>query len=74
VPSRVDTPVLRQQEALRQWKNIRRKQRRDEFTRPREIAEIFAFLASHEANFINGSNGYAEDGFLNFKYDLKPQV
>jgi hypothetical protein len=73
VPARADTPVLRQWEALRLWENSRGHQRRDEFTRPPEIAEIFAFLASHEANCINGSNGYAEDDSLNFKYDLKPQ-
>ena len=72
-PGRVDTPMLRQYEALGLWDHIRREQMRDEFTRPREIAEVFAFLASAEANCINGSTVYADDGFVNFKYPLMAQ-
>ena len=73
-PGRVDTPMLRQYEALGLWEHIRREQMRNEFTQPREIADIFAFLASGEANCINGSTVYAEDGFMNFKYPLTPQA
>lgn len=72
-PGRVDTPLLRQYEALGLWEHIRREQMRSEFTQPREIAEVFAFLASDEANCINGNTICAEDGFLNFKYPLLPQ-
>jgi NAD(P)-dependent dehydrogenase (short-subunit alcohol dehydrogenase family) len=69
-PGRVDTPMLRQYEALGLWEHIRREQMRGEFTQPEEIADIFAFLASDESNCINGSTVYAEDGFMNFKYPL----
>lgn len=69
-PGRVDTPMLRQYEALGLWEHIRREQMRNEFTQPAEIADVFAFLACDEANCINGSTVYAEDGFLNFKYPL----
>ncbi|MCP5204003.1 MAG: SDR family oxidoreductase [Pseudomonadales bacterium] len=69
-PGRVDTPMLRQYQALGLWEHIRREQMRNEFTRPEEIADVFAFLASDEANCINGSTVCAEDGFLNFKYPL----
>lgn len=69
-PGRVDTPMLRQYEALGLWEHIRREQMRNEFTQPSEIADVFAFLASDEANCINGSTVNAEDGFLNFKYPL----
>ena len=69
-PGRVDTPMLRQYQALGLWEHIRREQMRNEFTQPAEIADVFAFLASDEANCINGSTVCAEDGFLNFKYPL----
>ena len=71
-PGRVDTPLLRQYEALGLWDHIRREQMRSEFTHPSEIADVFAFLASDEANCINGSTVCAEDGFLNFKSPLLP--
>jgi len=69
-PGRVDTPMLRQYEALGLWEHIRREQMREEFTQPVEIANLFAFLASEQANCINGSTVAADDGFQNFKYPL----
>ena len=69
-PGRVDTPLLRQYEALGLWEHIRKEQMRGEFTQPAEIADVFAFLASEEANCINGSTVCAEDGFINVKYPL----
>ena len=69
-PGRVDTPLLRQYEALGLWEHIRKEQMRGEFTRPVEIANLYAFLASDDANCINGTTVAAEDGFLNFKYPL----
>ncbi len=71
-PGRVETPMLRQYEELGLWEHIRREQMRNEFTQPSEIADVFAFLASAEANCINGSTVFAEDGFLQFKYPLLP--
>lgn len=70
-PGRVDTPMLRQYEALGLWEHIRREHMRAEFTQPVEIARVYAFLASEEANCINGSTVNAEDGFVNFKYPLQ---
>lgn len=72
-PGRVDTPLLRQYEALGLWEHIKKEQMRNEFTQPEEIANIFAFLASDESNCINGTTVCAEDGFLNFKYPLLAQ-
>ncbi len=71
-PGRVDTPMLRQYEAIGLWEHIRREQMRNEFTQPAEIADVFAFLASGEANCINGCTVSADDGFSNFKYPLLP--
>ncbi len=73
-PGRVDTPLLRQDEALGLWEHIRSEHMRDEFTQPKEIANVYAFLASDEANCINGTTVAAEDGFLNFKYPLLSAV
>ena len=69
-PGRVDTPLLRQYEALGLWEHIRREQMRSEFTQPVEIANVYAFLASDKANCINGTTVAAEDGFMNFNYPL----
>lgn len=69
-PGRVDTPLLRQYEALGLWEHIRKEQMRGEFTQPVEIANLYAFLASDDANCINGTTVAAEDGFMNFKYPL----
>jgi meso-butanediol dehydrogenase / (S,S)-butanediol dehydrogenase / diacetyl reductase len=69
-PGRVDTPLLRQYEALGLWDHIRKEQMRGEFTQPVEIANLYAFLASDDANCINGTTVAAEDGYLNFKYPL----
>ena len=69
-PGRVDTPMLRQYEALGLWEHIRREHMRDTFTQPEEIARVFAFLASSDANCINGTTVNGDDGFVNFKYPL----
>lgn len=69
-PGRVDTPMLRQYEALGLWEHIRREHMRAEFTQPVEIARVFAFLASEDANCINGTTVNADDGFVKFKYPL----
>ena len=71
-PGRVDTPLLRKYEDLGLWDHIRREQMRETFTQPEEIASVVAFLASSDANCINGTTVYADDGFANFKYPLLP--
>lgn len=69
-PGRVDTPLLRKYDELGLWDHIRKEQMRNTFTQPEEIAAIFAFLASDEANVINGNTVNADDGFVNFKFPL----
>ncbi|WP_430461466.1 SDR family NAD(P)-dependent oxidoreductase [Thalassolituus sp. LLYu03] len=69
-PGRVDTPMLRQYEALGLWDHIRKEQMRQTFTQPDEIARVVAFLVSDDANCINGVTVSASDGFENFKYPL----
>ncbi len=69
-PGRVDTPLLRQYEALGLWDHIRREQMRETFTQPSEIAAVMVFLASDDANCINGVTVAADDGFTSFKYPL----
>ena len=69
-PGRVDTPMLRQYEALGLWDHIRKEQMRQTFTQPDEIARVVAFLVSDDANCINGVTVSASDGFEHFKYPL----
>ncbi len=69
-PGRVDTPMLRQYEALGLWEHIRKEHMRDTFTQTAEIANVVAFLVSDKANCINGCTVSASDGFENFKYPL----
>jgi NAD(P)-dependent dehydrogenase (short-subunit alcohol dehydrogenase family) len=69
-PGRVDTPLLHQYKELGLWDHIRREQMRETFTRPAEIANVVAFLASDAASCINGCTVNADDGFASFKYPL----
>lgn len=69
-PGRVHTPLLEKYKELGLWDHIRREQMREEFTQPGEIADVVAFLASDEANCINGNTVQASDGFTSFKYPL----
>lgn len=69
-PGRVHTPLLEQYKELGLWEHIRRESMRQTFTRPEEIADVVAFLASDEANCINGTTVDASDGFTQFKYPL----
>ncbi len=69
-PGRVDTPILRDAEALGLLDHMRKEQMRAELTQPEEIANLFAFLASDEANCINGTTIEADDGYCCFKFPL----
>ncbi|MFV0443390.1 MAG: SDR family NAD(P)-dependent oxidoreductase [Planctomycetaceae bacterium] len=69
-PGRVNTPILQPLKEMGLWDHIRREHMRNEFTEPVEIANVMAFLASDDANCINGSTVATEDGFLSFKYPL----
>ena len=69
-PGRVDTPLLREYEPLGLWEHVHKEQMRRTLTQPEEIASVAAFLASDEANCINGSTVNADDGFAGFKFPL----
>ncbi|GGO70616.1 SDR family NAD(P)-dependent oxidoreductase [Bowmanella pacifica] len=69
-PGRVNTPMLHQYKEVGLWDHIRKEHMRETFTQPKEIANVVAFLASEEANSINGVTISAADGFENFKYPL----
>lgn len=70
-PGRVATPIINQfSEELRAL--FASEQLRNALTQPEEIADVVAFLASDEANVINGTVVQVEDGYSTFKqrFDL----
>ena len=70
-PGRVSTPIINQfSEELREL--FASEQLRNKMTEPVEIANVVAFLASDEANVINGTVVSVEDGYSTFKqrFDL----
>ncbi len=70
-PGRVGTPIINQfpPELIAQFAS---EQLRGKLTEPEEIANTVAFLASDEANAINGSVVEVDDGWKQFKvrFDL----
>jgi NAD(P)-dependent dehydrogenase (short-subunit alcohol dehydrogenase family) len=65
-PGRVGTPIINQfSEELRDL--FASEQLRNSLTRPEEIADVVAFLASDEANAINGTVVHVDDGYSAFK-------
>jgi NAD(P)-dependent dehydrogenase (short-subunit alcohol dehydrogenase family) len=70
-PGRVGTPIINQfSKELREL--FASEQMRNKLTEPVEIANAVAFLASDEANAINGTVVRVEDGYSSFKqrFDL----
>ncbi|MDQ0030484.1 SDR family NAD(P)-dependent oxidoreductase [Arthrobacter bambusae] len=65
-PGRVGTPIINQfSEELKQ--TFSSEQLRGVLTEPEEIADVVAFLASDEANVINGTVVHVDDGYSSFK-------
>ncbi|WP_442545617.1 SDR family NAD(P)-dependent oxidoreductase [Arthrobacter sp. KN11-1C] len=65
-PGRVGTPIINQfSEELKQ--TFASEQLRGVMTEPEEIADVVAFLASNEANAINGTVVHVDDGYSSFK-------
>jgi NAD(P)-dependent dehydrogenase (short-subunit alcohol dehydrogenase family) len=68
-PGRVATPIINQfSEDLRA--TFAAEQLRNKMTEPEEIANVVAFLASDEANVINGTVVSVDDGYSVFKQRL----
>lgn len=68
-PGRVGTPIINQfSEELRA--TFAAEQMRNTLTAPEEIADVVAFLASDEANAINGTVVSVDDGYSVFKQRL----
>ncbi len=68
-PGRVGTPIINQfSEELRA--TFAAEQLRNKMTEPEEIANVVAFLASDEANVINGTVVSVDDGYSVFKQRL----
>lgn len=68
-PGRVGTPIINQfsQELKSTFAS---EQLRNSLTKPHEIADVVAFLASDEANVINGTVVHCDDGYSVFKQRL----
>ncbi|MDX2376343.1 SDR family oxidoreductase [Microbacterium sp. LRZ72] len=68
-PGRVGTPIINQfSDELKT--TFASEQLRNKMTEPSEIANVVAFLASDEANVINGTVVQVEDGYSVFKQRL----
>ncbi|PRB03960.1 SDR family NAD(P)-dependent oxidoreductase [Microbacterium sp. MYb64] len=68
-PGRVGTPIINQfSEELKS--TFAAEQLRNRLTAPEEIADVVAFLASDEANAINGTVVSVDDGYSVFKQRL----
>ncbi len=69
LPGRVGTPIINQfSDELR--RTFAAEQLRNKMTEPEEIANVVAFLASDEANVINGTVVHVDDGYSVFKQRL----
>lgn len=72
-PGRVGTPIINQfSDELKQ--TFASEQLRGVMTAPEEIADVVAFLASDEANVINGTVVSVDDGYSSFKQRLQLPV
>lgn len=68
-PGRVGTPIINQfSDELKA--TFAAEQLRNTMTQPSEIADVVAFLASDEANVINGTVVHVDDGYSVFKQRL----
>ncbi|MBO9131044.1 SDR family oxidoreductase [Bacillus sp. 165] len=69
-PGRVNTPILSPYKDFGVWDQMVSEQMRGTLTEPMEIANAVAFLASEEANCINGTCVNLDDGYSSFKARL----
>jgi NAD(P)-dependent dehydrogenase (short-subunit alcohol dehydrogenase family) len=68
-PGRVGTPIINQfSDELK--RTFASEQLRNKMTEPEEIANVVAFLASDEANVVNGTVVHVDDGYSVFKQRL----
>jgi glucose 1-dehydrogenase len=66
-PGTVDTPIIQGYKDMGLEKKLMRQQMRGELMLPDQIANVMAFLASDEADGINGTTVMVDDGYTSFK-------
>jgi NAD(P)-dependent dehydrogenase (short-subunit alcohol dehydrogenase family) len=66
-PAAVDTPLLGDVRSAGLERDLARKQLRRKLIAPEKVAEVVAFLASDEADAINGTVVLVDDGYVSFK-------
>jgi glucose 1-dehydrogenase len=66
-PGTVDTPLLREAKAAGLDRDLARRQMRRKMISPERIADVVVFLASPEADAINGTVVLVDDGYVSFK-------
>ena len=66
-PGAVDTPLLGDLKVAGLDRDLARKQMRRKMIAPEKVAEVVVFLASSEADAINGTVVMIDDGYVSFK-------
>ncbi|MFL5483807.1 MAG: SDR family NAD(P)-dependent oxidoreductase [Gemmatimonadaceae bacterium] len=66
-PGAVDTPLLGEVKTAGLERDLARKQLRRKMIAPEKVAEVVVFLASEEADAINGTVVMVDDGYVSFK-------
>ncbi|WP_139492729.1 SDR family NAD(P)-dependent oxidoreductase [Brevibacillus dissolubilis] len=66
-PGGVDTPIIQGYKDAGLSEHLARQQMRNKLMQPEQIANVVAFLASGEADGINGSVVMVDDGYAEFK-------
>lgn len=69
-PGRIDTPMLNTYKMFGFLDHIKKEGMSNRLIQPKEVVNVFAFLASDEASSINGTQIFADDGFSSFKFPL----
>lgn len=66
-PGTVDTPIIKGYKDMGMEKKLARQQMRGQLMNAEQIANVMAFLATSDADGINGSTVMVDDGFASFK-------
>jgi NAD(P)-dependent dehydrogenase (short-subunit alcohol dehydrogenase family) len=66
-PGAIDTPLLGDLKEAGLDRDLARKQLRRKMIAPEKVAEVVVFLASDEADAINGTVVLVDDGYVSFK-------
>lgn len=66
-PGTVDTPLLEEAKAAGLDRELARRQMRRKMIAPERVADVVLFLASDQADAINGTVVLVDDGYVSFK-------